>query len=345
MKVILLLVLSALVSAAEPEPARSKPAEAPSTTLPAGTEDPAAKAYEQLLEKDEAALDAIDKMIKEAEAFERQGAPTPRSILMERIEGQVAPIKKSYEDFLLKYPKHIEGRLAYGSFLNEIGETEDAITQWEKARELAPDNPAAWNNLANIYGHIGPVRKALNYYEKAIELNPKEPVYIQNLATTVYLFRKDAAEVYRLNEEQVFNKALDLYKQAIKLDPTNFTLATDLAQSYYGIKPLRTEEALSAWNYALEQAKGDLEKQGVYLHMARVELNSGLFQEAQQHLELVKHPELQDLRTRLQKNLVRKKEEAAGVNQETKAVEKTTPPADTGAVIAEPRKEVTRSDK
>jgi hypothetical protein len=43
------------------------------------------------------------------------------------------------------------------------------------------------------------------------------------------VFRKDAMEYYRLSERAVFEKALQLYRQALQLDPKNFQLATELA--------------------------------------------------------------------------------------------------------------------
>ena len=33
----------------------------------------------------------------------------------------------------------------------------------------------------------------------------------------------------------------------MQLEPDNFPLATDYAESYYGIRPLRTNDALVAW--------------------------------------------------------------------------------------------------
>ena len=272
--------------------------------------DPVRQEYERILELDERSLNEIHAVIDEAKEFEAKGAPPPQSTVSLKITQKIEPVRKAYEEFLGKHPKHADARLAYGSFLSEIGETEEAIEQWEKVREIAPERPAAWNNLANMYGHMGPVRKAIHYYEKAIELDPTEPVYLQNMATTVYLFRKDVMLMYRINEEQVFNKALELYRKARALDPENFLLASDYAQSYYGIKPLRTEDAIAAWKYALKIADSDVEKQGVYLHLARVELNSGLFAEAQQHLDLVTHPNMQDLKDVLSRNLERKRAEA-----------------------------------
>lgn len=263
--------------------------------------------YEKLVEKDEAALESVEKIVAEFEAFSDKGTPGSRGVLAAKIDQLVDGVKKSYDEFLQRNPKHVEGHLAYGSFLYETGEEEGAITQWEKARELDPKNPSSWNNLANIFGHHGPIKKAFQYYEKAVELDPKEPVYLQNLATTVYLFRKDAAETYRIDEENVFNKALDLYRQAMKLDPANLVLASDFAQSYYGIRPMRVQDALDAWKHCLALAKNDVEKQGVYLHFARVELGAGLFEAAQKHLDQVKLPEMEELKARLQRSLDRKK--------------------------------------
>src|SRR5260370_40669420 len=102
------------------------------------------------------------------------------------------PVRKGYEDFLQQHPGSAYGYLAYGSFLNDLGEEYEASLQYEKSRQLDPKNPAVWNNLANYYGEFSPVTNAFIYYARAIELNPAEPVYYQNLATTVYLFRKDA---------------------------------------------------------------------------------------------------------------------------------------------------------
>lgn len=268
--------------------------------------DPVEKEYLKLLEMDDAAQDEVDKWIRDAKAFKEKGAGLPEATLDAKIDQRFAVIRRAYENFLQRHPKHARARLAYGSFLNDIHEEDEAVVQWEKARQLDPINPAAWNNLANQYGHRSPVKKAFEYYDKAIELDPNEPVYLQNLATTVYLFRHDAREYYNIDEEQVFNKALQLYRQALKLDPKNFPLATDLAQSYYGIRPLRTKEALEAWEYALKVANGDIEREGVYLHMARVELNSGQFDDARRHINLVTNQMYNVLKTRLTRNLKEK---------------------------------------
>ncbi len=264
--------------------------------------DPVEKKYQTLLEADDDAQAEVDKWIQENNAAETSKA-TPREVFNKRIEDRFAVVRKAYEDFLEKHPGHARAHLAYGSFLLDINDEERGVAQMEKARQLDPKNPAAWNNLANIYGHRGPVEKAFEYYGKAMELNPIESVYHQNLATMVYLFRPAAMEFYKINEQQVFDKALELYKKAVKLDPQNFPLYTDYAQSYYGIKPLRTNDALVAWTNALQIARDDVEREGVYVHLARIKTMAGQFDEARKQINAITNPMYADLKKRLLKNV------------------------------------------
>lgn len=272
--------------------------------------DPAEKELTQLMAGDEAALVEVDKWIRDNNAFVAQGAGEPREALNRRILARFEPVRKDYEDFLRRYPDFARGHLAYGSFLNDIGEEEAAGAQYEKAAQLDPKNPAAWNQLANYYGEHGPLTNAFVDYAKAIELNPAEPVYYQNLATTVYLFRKDARAFYGISEEQVFDKALALYRKAVQLAPDNFPLATDYAQTYYGIRPLRTNDALGAWTNALQIAHDDNEREGVYIHLARIKMAAGRFAEAHAHLNDVTNAAFADLKHRLEKNLAERENTA-----------------------------------
>jgi tetratricopeptide (TPR) repeat protein len=272
--------------------------------------DPAEKELTQLMAGDQAALDEVDKWIRDNNAFAAQGAGEPREALNRRILARFESVRKDYEDFLRRYPDFARGHLAYGSFLNDIGEEDAAVAQYGKAAQLDPKNPAVWNQLANYYGEHGPLTNAFVDYAKAIELNPAEPVYYQNLATMVYLFRKDARAFYGISEEQVFDKALALYRKAMQLNPQNFLLAADYAESYYGIRPLRTNDALGAWTNALQIARDDNERQGVYIHLARIKMVVGRFAEARAHLNDVTNAAFADTRHRLERSLVERENTA-----------------------------------
>ena len=137
-------------------------------------------------------------------------------------------VRNGYEDFLRRHPDSAHGYLAYGSFLNDIGDEEGAVGQYEKSRSSTRKIPPSGTTSPIITANTARSPTRLYYYAKAMALDPAEPVYYQNFATTVYLFRKDAREFYGINEQQVFDKALGLYRQAMKLAPDDFVLATRL---------------------------------------------------------------------------------------------------------------------
>lgn len=266
------------------------------------TNDPVDVEYHKVLDEDDNARAEVDKWIKESYALEEKGGGKTVT-LKGRMDQRFAEVKKSYENFLQRHPNHAAGHLAYGAFLNEIGEEYEGSVEMEKALQLDPKNPAAWNNLANYYGHRSPVKKSFEYYQKAIDLDPKAAVYYWNFATTVYLFRKDAMEYYKINEQQVFDKALDLYREAIKRDPKNFELAADYANSFYGTKPPRYEEGLKAYQHALTVARDEVEREGIYTHLARIEINLGQFEQARFHLNGVTNEMYAHLKQTLTKKL------------------------------------------
>ncbi|MFO1487832.1 MAG: hypothetical protein U1F65_05080 [Verrucomicrobiota bacterium] len=289
------------------------------TPSPAATETNSAveQEFKKLEAADDAAQAEVDGWLRDNNEFAKQGGGIPPAEMNRRILKRFAIVRQGYEAFIKAHPEHVGARLAFAGFLDDIHDEDGEMEQLEKAQQLDPRNAAVWNNMANYYGHNSPVKKAFEYYEKAIELDPKEPVYLQNFATTVYLFRKDAMEHYHLTEQEVFNKALDLYVQAFKLSPTNFPLATDLAQSYYGIKPVRTHDALAAWTNALAVANDEIEREGVYLHLARFKLNAGRFDEARQHINAVTNSMYDELKTRITRNLEERERQSRETNATT----------------------------
>jgi tetratricopeptide (TPR) repeat protein len=283
----------------------------------ANPNDPVEQEYRRIMEEDDDAQEEVDRWILEDQQFSRSGLNLQSATLRGRILQRLEPVRQRYEGFLQRHPKHVKARIAYGSFLNDLGEEEGAEQQWLKARELDPKQPAVWNNLANYYGHNGEPGKAFECYDKALEISPKESVYYQNLATTSYLFRKEAMTHYKLGEAQLFERVMALYQKALALDPQNFALATDLAQTYYGFKPAATndttagrealrvhyEAALAAWQTACKLARDEVEREGVYVHLARVSIMAGRLDEARRHLNLITNEMYTLARERLQRKI------------------------------------------
>ena len=287
--------------------------------------DPVEQRYHALLAEDDAAQTEIDRWIRSEPAMAPLEASLAKVTLRARIRQRMDPVRQHYEDFIQHNPKHVRARIAYGSFLNDLGEEQEARQQWEKALEVEPKNPAIWNNLGNFFAHNGPIRQAFEDYGKALELDPEQSLYYQNLATIMYMFRKDAEEFYKISPTQVYKRVLRHYRKALDLDPKNFPLATDLAQTYYGFKPPSTgddaedrelliehyEEALTAWDRALRVAHDDIEREGVYTHLARVQIELGRLEEARRQLTLVTNAMYFTLRNRLLKKIEQKSKPSA----------------------------------
>ncbi|HLH53790.1 MAG TPA: hypothetical protein VKY92_09260, partial [Verrucomicrobiae bacterium] len=134
------------------------------------------------------------------------------------------------------------------------------------------------------YAESGPVDKAFAYFSKAIELGPSESVYLHSFADALFVLRREAAAYYQVTEQEIYAKALLLYSNALRLDPTNFALARDFAQTYYPIKPLRVEPALAAWTNAQRLAREEAAREEVSIHLARVKMLAGRFAEARLQL-------------------------------------------------------------
>ncbi len=113
--------------------------------------DPVEKEFRKLEAEDDAAVEEIEKWSDAAGAASLAGNSEAQITLPARVKERLAAVKKDYEDFVRQHPDYVRGRLAYGSFLNQTGDAEGAEAQWEKARQLAPNNAAAWNNLGKLY--------------------------------------------------------------------------------------------------------------------------------------------------------------------------------------------------
>jgi len=295
-------LLSALLATNQPQAVSNVILQHTGISVPVpDSNDPAERELRNLMIADDAAFDEINSWLTTNQI--------PRSdtnsiaALKEKIHERLEVQKHAYDNFIRNHPDSARGFLAYGSFLNDIGEEIAAKTQYENSRQLDPKNPAVWNNLANYYGEYGELSNAFAYYTEAIRLDPVEPVYYQNFATTVYLYRKDAREFYGINEQQVFDKALGLYRQAMALATNDLVLATDYAESYYGIKPFRTNDALLAWTNCLDISKDENEREGVLTHLARTKIVAGMFDDAQADLDAVTNRAFTELKKRLERSL------------------------------------------
>ena len=287
---------------------------------PATPADPIEAEFQRLLKLDDTAHEAAQAIVDQAAAAtDPLTAPLPLTTRA-RIDEKIRPVREAYEDFLKHHPDHARSRMAFASFLNDTGNEIESIEQYEKAKGINPKDPATWNNLGNLYAHVGPVEKAFPHYEEAIRLKPDESLYLHNFGTLLFLFRKDAARFYHLEEADIFARGIELYRKAIALDPKNFSLASDVAQTYYGVprpagkspEEAQAEEtklittALQSWTNVFHLAPGDTEREGVRLHLARWNIRASRFDDAKTHLTAITNAAFLEVKKRLELDLAAK---------------------------------------
>src|SRR4051794_31655208 len=93
--------------------------------------DPMEKAFQKVMEDEDAAQGEVDQWIKSSEQPPDAGAGLKSAALQLRIQRRFEVVKKSYDEFLQHHPDHARGHLAYGSFLSDLGEESAARDQWE----------------------------------------------------------------------------------------------------------------------------------------------------------------------------------------------------------------------
>ncbi|MDP6795522.1 MAG: tetratricopeptide repeat protein [Verrucomicrobiota bacterium] len=252
--------------------------------------------FRKLLELDDKVHDEVDEWIRDnAKLAEKQAGTDPASLSLQ-VRHRLSKVGEAYEAFLNRHSGHVRARLAYGSFFSDLNEIDKAMAQWEKALELAPNNPVAWNNLGKAHGRQGNIPEALRHFEKAGELAPKEPLYLRNLATLIFSYPDKAARYYLIDRAQVVPKSLTLFKKARALDPNNFALAADAAMAQLGTQPLDPKAALAAWNVALAIAPSTVEAEGVRIHLARIHAHLGQADAARAQLAKVQETQYAELK-------------------------------------------------
>ena len=242
---------------------------------------------------DNAALSEITKWIEENNTLIRTDS-IRRDQLAQLIRMRLDRVRKQYLAFLKQHPKHARAHAAYGSFLAHLDDQQGALRELKASAKFGPFNAAVHNNIATHLGTIAVesgrhahVGELLETYQKAIRLAPRVPLYRHNYTIALSLFQKQAAAHLKCTPREVTEEALKQITEALRLDPNNFEIAADLAETHHDFKPLPREQTLTAWKHAATLATTDDERGWAELQMAIVNIETNHFKEAKQHLEKV----------------------------------------------------------
>ena len=114
----------------------------------------------------------------------------------------------------------------YGMSAQSNGDYAEALENYYEALKLEEDpydRSYILYNIGLIYGNNGDYSKALEYYHQALDLNSKMPQALNNIAVIYHYQGTKASEKKEFEiAKDMFDKAGDYWKNAIRLAPNNY---------------------------------------------------------------------------------------------------------------------------
>jgi len=205
---------------------------------------------------------------------------------------------------------------------NWLEEYEEAIAAYKAVIQHESDQNTAekakdYNYIGVQFNKQKKYREAIPYYEKAIELAPQNPQYLRNKAIAYDWLReaKDASEAYQLaaqyetnpvqkakdlnyagvqfHDLQQYKKAIECYEKAIALEPENALFLRNKANAFNRLG--RYEEAVAAYLVAAQHETDAAEQAKDYNATGLIYSNQYKDEEALQYYQkaLEKDPGVQ----------------------------------------------------
>ncbi|MBL4888840.1 MAG: tetratricopeptide repeat protein [Candidatus Lindowbacteria bacterium] len=102
--------------------------------------------------------------------------------LLHLREGNPEKALELWNDANSQYSKSATGHINLGQYYLSQAKFKTALTHFETAIKIEPDNISAINKLATTLIQIRDFNKAINYFERIMELQPKNSVALINIA-------------------------------------------------------------------------------------------------------------------------------------------------------------------
>lgn len=186
-------------------------------------------------------------------------------------------------------PNCIDAHNNLGVVYEKLGQIENAKNCYEDALSLNPNYIKSRNNLALVYEKINDYENAIKEYKKAIAVNPNYTVALSNLGKLLYLkesyneaeaifekllkINKDDFDsslyLARVLEKIDPNRAVDVYNNLLRNDPTNGELRKSLGDLYMSLD--RNFEALEEYKKVEKLLPGDIENKVKIAQVSKME--------------------------------------------------------------------------
>lgn len=183
--------------------------------------------------------------------------------------GEKNKAESLFREIIEKFPKNWRAYDGYGYVLIRSGRYNEAIKAYKKVLELSPDNLAALNNIAITYLYLNDFNNAAATFEKTTRLEPNSSVFANT--GNMYYFSKD------------YQKALEMYEEALRLEPLNYQWMAYIADAYKFLpegKSLADEYFNSVIKYASQEVLLNPKIAKAYQYLARAYAYFGDVEEA-----------------------------------------------------------------
>lgn len=183
----------------------------------------------------------------------------PRSARALQTMGEVFELRDEWDKAETLYreavetnPRYIKAHQALSEFYEKKGDTDKALQALEAAVEISPNNPDRQTRLGEIYMEKGDVDKAEEAFKIAVKHDPHSPerrtaigeAYLkggqEDRAADAFkqsIDLKQDTNVYNrlgiaLRKKGKFKEAIQEYKKAIKVDPSDEVLYYNIGRAY-----------------------------------------------------------------------------------------------------------------
>lgn len=138
-----------------------------------------------------------------------------------------------------------------------------------RACEKAPTSVVLHAELMLAHESLGDYQSVFRGYEKLMALDPENPAHRRNFAGRLATLRTEGARYYQCALEDVPTRVIGHYKSAIRLAPTNVSLAKEYAMSFYVLGGEFESEVAAAWKHVIDAATDEQDRLEGHLHLAR----------------------------------------------------------------------------
>ena len=151
-------------------------------------------------------------------------------------KGQINDELRQYQEAVRLKPDDAQAHNKLGHALTRKGQTDEALGQFREAIRLQPDFPEARNNLGVALAGKGQTDEAIREYQEAIRLKPDDAQAHNNLGFALYTKGQT-------------DDAIRHYQEAIRLKPGYAEARNNLGMAWY--QQGRTDEAIHQFQEAL----------------------------------------------------------------------------------------------